>query len=83
VADKAYTAHDRFMLSEAISGLPEAEDMPLMTRQALHAYRLRFEHPRTGKVVEFTAPLPEEFENTLAALRKHRPWRSPVAGRRV
>ena len=82
VADKAYTAHDRFMLSEAISGLPEAEDMPLMTRQALHAYRLRFEHPRTGKVVEFTAPLPEEFENTLAALRKHRPWRSPVAGRR-
>jgi 23S rRNA pseudouridine1911/1915/1917 synthase len=71
------------MLSEAISGLPEAEDMPLMTRQALHAYRLRFEHPRTGKVVEFTAPLPEEFENTLAALRKHRPWRSPVAGRRV
>jgi len=48
----------------------------------LHALRIRFEHPRTGKVVEFTAPLPDEFQKTLEALRKNRPWRSPVPGRR-
>lgn len=75
LADKAYTPHDRFMLSEVIPGLPEEEDIQLLSRQALHAYRIRFEHPRTGKVVEFTAPLPAEFQNTLEALRKHKPWR--------
>jgi 23S rRNA pseudouridine1911/1915/1917 synthase len=82
LADKAYTPHDRFMLSEVVTGLPEGEDVPLLARQALHAFRLRFEHPRTAKVVEFTAPLPDEFEKTLETLRKHRPWRSPVPGRR-
>lgn len=82
LADKAYTPHDRFMLSEVVADLPESEDVPLLTRQALHALRIRFEHPRTGKVVEFTAPLPDEFQKTLEALRKNRPWRSPVPGRR-
>lgn len=35
--------------------------------QALHAYRLRLEHPRTGKEMEFYAPPPPYF---LAALKK-------------
>lgn len=35
--------------------------------QALHAYRLRLTHPRTGKEMEFYVPPPEYF---LAALRK-------------
>jgi len=65
-----------------VADLPEGDDVPLLTRQALHALRIRFEHPRTGKVVEFTAPLPDEFQKTLEALRKNRPWRSPVPGRR-
>ena len=45
----------------------------LVARQALHAYRLAFRHPATGNPVEFVAPLPEDFENTLAALRNARP----------
>jgi 23S rRNA pseudouridine1911/1915/1917 synthase len=34
-------------------------------RQALHAHRLRFEHPITKKMCEFSAPLPEDMINLL------------------
>ena len=32
-----------------------------MTRQALHAYTVRFAHPVTGKEMKFTAPVPEDM----------------------
>ena len=38
-------------------------------RQALHAWRLGFDHPRTGKRLEFEAPLPADFQAALAVLR--------------
>lgn len=37
--------------------------------QLLHAKVLGFLHPSTGKYLEFTAPLPKIFEDTLAKLR--------------
>ncbi|MEN9242044.1 MAG: RluA family pseudouridine synthase, partial [Thermostichus sp. DG02_3_bins_51] len=37
--------------------------------QALHAWKLSFVHPRTGELMQFTAPLPEEFERLLRQLR--------------
>ena len=36
--------------------------------QALHGYRLTFTHPRTGKTMSFTAPLPDEFVEALHRL---------------
>lgn len=33
--------------------------------QFLHSYSISFEHPITGKHLEFTSPLPKEFENFL------------------
>ncbi len=38
-------------------------------RQALHAYMLQFEHPRTGEVMHFEVPLPEDMEELADALR--------------
>jgi 23S rRNA pseudouridine1911/1915/1917 synthase len=38
-------------------------------RQALHAARLAFAHPRTGKRRVFEAPLPEDLRAALEALR--------------
>jgi len=38
-------------------------------RVMLHAFRLAFIHPRTGKRVYFEAPLPRDFEDLLKALR--------------
>jgi len=37
-------------------------------RQALHAERLSFEHPRSHQMVSFTAPLPDDFQHLLDAL---------------
>jgi 23S rRNA pseudouridine1911/1915/1917 synthase len=41
-----------------------------ITGQALHAAVLRFLHPRTGQSLEFTAPLPADFQEVLAFCRK-------------
>lgn len=38
--------------------------------QLLHAMVLGFHHPSTGEYLEFTAPLPEVFENVLNKLRQ-------------
>ncbi len=38
--------------------------------QVLHAGVLGFEHPVTGEYLEFSAPLPEDFEQLLQSLRK-------------
>ncbi|MBS3907101.1 MAG: RluA family pseudouridine synthase [Syntrophaceae bacterium] len=40
-----------------------------MNRQALHAHRLGFNHPRTGEKVEWVAPVPKDMEGVLQYLR--------------
>ena len=37
--------------------------------QLLHAYKLVLVHPTTKKVMEFSAPIPQEFERVLTILR--------------
>lgn len=39
-------------------------------RQALHAYRLGFEHPSDGRPLTFEAPPPADFRDLLARLRR-------------
>lgn len=39
----------------------EEEAEPLINRQALHAYRLEFEHPRTGRNVSYEAKIPADM----------------------
>jgi len=39
-------------------------------RQMLHSWRLRFSHPITKERMEFAAPLPEDFDRVLKALRR-------------
>jgi 23S rRNA pseudouridine1911/1915/1917 synthase len=45
----------------------------ILTRQSLHARRLKFNHPVSTKAVEFIAPLPADIEGVLTALRNLRP----------
>ncbi|WP_172328336.1 pseudouridine synthase [Mangrovicoccus sp. HB161399] len=49
-----------------------AQDFP---RQALHAATLGFDHPVTGEHLSFDAPLPQDMEDLLEALRA-----APVPG---
>jgi 23S rRNA pseudouridine1911/1915/1917 synthase len=43
-----------------------------LNRQALHAHRLGFIHPRTGKRVEFISPIPQDISEVLEWLRSQR-----------
>jgi 23S rRNA pseudouridine1911/1915/1917 synthase len=74
LADKVYGGRNELRLSE-LTGNPADSDQILLRRQALHAFRLRFRHPRRGEWMECEAPLPDEFQSTLAALRLHRAHR--------
>lgn len=38
-------------------------------RQALHAYRLAFEHPASGELLRFEAPIPPDLNDLLTRLR--------------
>ena len=42
----------------------------VLARVPLHAASLRCKHPTTGAALEITAPLPEDLERTVAALRR-------------
>ena len=48
---------------------PDALRTIAFERQALHAYRLAFNHPRDGRRLEFEAPLPADFSSLLERLR--------------
>lgn len=72
LADKIYSSRDCVRLLDLDPHIEPERDKVILSRQALHAYRLRLKHPRTGQILEGTAPLPEEFQHTLEALRQYR-----------
>ncbi len=72
LADKIYSGRDCFQLADLVPHLDPAANEVLMHRQALHAHRLRINHPKQKRVLSVEAPLPPEFEKTLAALRTYR-----------
>jgi 23S rRNA pseudouridine1911/1915/1917 synthase len=53
-------------------GAPPAPGLPHIDRQALHAWRLGFRHPITGRQVMSTAEPPADFVRLLQALRRGR-----------
>jgi 23S rRNA pseudouridine1911/1915/1917 synthase len=75
LADKLYGGRDVFRLSDVVPGTPRDADELLLTRQALHAFRLRFKHPRKGTWIEAEAPLPPDMRRALDVLRAKRPLR--------
>ncbi len=56
------------------SATGEDAEKPIMGRQALHAFALEFDHPLEGRRMRFEAAVPPDFERTLAALRRLRPY---------
>ena len=48
-----------------------AETIQGFTRQALHAERLSFEHPRSRELVSFEAALPDDLATLLEALKRY------------
>jgi 23S rRNA pseudouridine1911/1915/1917 synthase len=76
LADHAYGGRRSLSLSEVASPGCVDQDRVLMQRQALHASRIWLHHPRIREPMEFEAPMPKDFVDTLSALRQYRPLRA-------
>lgn len=62
VGDKLYGPDPEMFLRFCQGGLtPEDRVRLRLDRQALHAFRLRLRHPRTGRMMEWEAPMPADF----------------------
>lgn len=80
IADKLYTGQAEFRRSSAAAGSPQgqpytaaaSDDELLISRQALHAFRLTIRHPHSGCEMQFEAPLPDDMQKTLQYLRSAR-----------
>lgn len=46
------------------------ENINIIERQALHAYRLSFDHPATGKRINLKAPIPEDINSAILKLQR-------------
>ena len=69
---RVHLAHQRHpVVGDTTYGRARAAVLPgPVTRQMLHAAELTFSHPVTGERLTFTAPLPADFRDLLAALEK-------------
>lgn len=70
VADDMYGG--RLVYPWQLADAEPAVQQPVISRVALHAHTLEFKHPATEEMVKFEAPLPEDMQNMLDMLRKHR-----------
>ncbi len=70
IGDSVYGSGRRnFSSGDRQSILLGQQLVKMVTRQLLHAARLRFEHPWRGAIISLSAPLPEDFRQVLAFLR--------------
>jgi 23S rRNA pseudouridine1911/1915/1917 synthase len=72
LCDRLYGAMSNVSRSFLLSGrdnLPESERDILLTRQALHAESIEFDHPSSGERLKVSAPLPADMYGVLDALR--------------
>ncbi len=74
-----FSAAGHPVLGDRVYG-PREGDGGLAGRQMLHARRLGFPHPVTGRPIAAEAPLPPDFEEALEALRSRKKKRPGSAG---
>lgn len=67
LCDRLYAGRSQITRGELTGNQDDAD--VLLSRLALHARRLRITHPTSGRPIEFTAALPPDMADVLAALR--------------
>ncbi len=77
LCDKLYGGQSRLTVAEIRTRCRQKNlaaeldpESALLERQALHAHRLRFTHPSSGKEVTFCAPLPPDMQGVLTVLQE-------------
>lgn len=66
VGDKLYGGGPLY--ASQLEGRAGVAEGPIITRQALHACRIEFQHPRTLKMMTLAAPLPPDFVEALRVI---------------
>lgn len=59
-------------VGDPMYGTPGKADNLGLTRQFLHSYFIEFEHPVTGEILSFVAPVPEDLSGVLHQLQERR-----------
>ncbi|QDT61053.1 Pseudouridine synthase [Stieleria bergensis] len=69
LCDRLYGGHA--LASESwLHGKGSLEGSPIVLgRQALHAHRLTLQHPQSGDMMTFEAPIPEDLQRTIQVIR--------------
>jgi len=67
VGDPVYSGRSRIPAEADESFL---ELLKNFNRQALHAWRLSLNHPETGELIQWEAPLPEDMQKLVAAMKE-------------
>lgn len=74
LADPFYSSSNVFMLSSVkgkkFNKAKHSIENPLLSRTALHAYQLNFNHPIKNESIQLEAPLPKDMRAVLQQLRK-------------
>lgn len=73
ICDNLYGDGEPFFLSDIKRRINRSKDeveRPLLKRLALHAYKLKFVHPRTGAELEFESELPKDMKAVIKQLDK-------------
>lgn len=77
VATDFVYGRQRVIFQDEFTDVSEAPEAPgadhiVIARQALHACRITFRHPRTEETITLTAPLPPDIQELLDNLRKYK-----------
>ena len=70
VADALYGVRDVLYPSDLTGGEHAPDEEPLLVRQALHARRITFVHPKLGEEMAIEAPLPPDMAGVIDELRR-------------
>lgn len=70
LCDRLYGGHSVITRSQLLGRRALPDEPVVMDRHALHASRLQLTHPKTKQPMDFRAPLPADFERTIAVLRE-------------
>lgn len=69
LCDRLYGGHSEITRSQLLGGRAQPGEQPVLSRHALHASRLQLRHPKTGKMIEFSAPLAPDLDRVVSILR--------------
>ncbi|TWT95934.1 Pseudouridine synthase [Botrimarina colliarenosi] len=69
LCDKQYGGRSQITPSELAGGVAKPDEPALLERHALHAHRIRINHPMTNERMTFEAAAPADIEAVLSFLR--------------